>query len=185
MEDGVNIASVAELKRAREVLDAMLDDAHMLGSPEVVARHFVDGLADCNKLMSAGNDASAGGAQRLASHLLSRYAFDRPGLAAISLRADTSGLTAVGNDYGFENAFSRQIEAIGRPGDMFIGVSTSGRSRKWLKAFEAARTRGISRVALAGSTGGRSRGSFVARAIERGAASAGKHRWCSGTRCAG
>jgi len=154
MEDGVNTGAVAELKRARQVLDAMLDDAPLLKALEAVARHCVERLDAGNKLMFAGNGASAGDAQHLASDLVSRYAFDRPGLAAISLSTDTSVLTAVGNDYGFENAFSRQIEAIGRPGDVFIGISTSGRSPNVLKAFEAARSRGISTVALAGSKGG-------------------------------
>lgn len=153
MEDCVITAAAAELKRARQVLDAMLDDPQLLATLEAVAQHCVDRLAAGNKLMFAGNGASAGDAQHLASDLVSRYAFDRPGLAAISLSTDTSILTAVGNDYGFENAFSRQIEAIGRPGDVFIGISTSGRSPNVLKAFEAARARGIASVALTGSKG--------------------------------
>lgn len=109
-------------------------------------------LRNGNKLLFAGNGGSAAEAQHMAAEYVSRFKFDRPGLAAIALTTDTSILTAIGNDYGYDNVFSRQIEAIGRPGDLLFLSSTSGRSPNVLKALSAARQTGVATVLL---TGGR------------------------------
>ena len=102
----------------------------------------------------AGNGGSAADAQHIAGEFVSRFAFDRPGLAAIALTTDTSILTAIGNDYGYEKLFSRQVQALGSKGDIFIGYSTSGRSPNVLRAFEEARSKGIVCVGFTGNKGG-------------------------------
>jgi D-sedoheptulose 7-phosphate isomerase len=106
------------------------------------------------KLMFFGNGGSAADAQHLATELAVRYSKNRKAIAAIALTTDTSALTAIGNDLGFEQLFARQIEAIGRPGDLAIGITTSGRSRNVLLAFDQARAMGISTASLTGNDGG-------------------------------
>jgi D-sedoheptulose 7-phosphate isomerase len=102
----------------------------------------------------AGNGGSAADAQHIAAEFVSRFAFDRPGLSAVALTTDTSILTAVGNDYGYDKLFSRQIQAIGRAGDIFMGYTTSGRSKNILNAFEEARIQGLVTIGLSGKNGG-------------------------------
>src|SRR5690348_18298504 len=104
--------------------------------------------------MFFGNGGSAADAQHLATELTIRYKADRAAIAAIALTTDTSALTAAGNDIGFERVFSRQIEAIGRPGDVAIGISTSGRSPNVTAALKQARAMGIVAAALTGRDGG-------------------------------
>jgi D-sedoheptulose 7-phosphate isomerase len=106
------------------------------------------------KLMFFGNGGSAADAQHLATELAVRYSKNRKAIAAIALTTDSSALTAIGNDLGFEQLFARQIEAIGRPGDLAIGITTSGRSRNVLLAFDQARAMGISTASLTGNDGG-------------------------------
>jgi D-sedoheptulose 7-phosphate isomerase len=108
-----------------------------------------------NKILVAGNGGSAADAQHFAGELVSRFAFDRPGLPAIALTTDTSILTAIGNDYGYERLFSRQLEANGRPGDLFLGISTSGNSPNVLLAAETARKMSMKVVGLTGDGGGK------------------------------
>ncbi len=105
------------------------------------------------KILVGGNGGSAADAQHLAAELVARFEYDRPGLPAISLTTDTSALTAIGNDYGYEFLFARQLQALARPGDLFIGITTSGNSKNVLKAFEVAPTLGVTRIALCGSGG--------------------------------
>ncbi len=106
------------------------------------------------KLLFFGNGGSAADAQHLATELTIRYKSDRQPIAALALTTDTSALTAAGNDLGFDRIFSRQIEALGRPGDVAIGITTSGRSPNVLRAFEAAQKLGIVTVVFTGGTGG-------------------------------
>ncbi len=106
------------------------------------------------KLLFFGNGGSAADAQHLATEFTIRYKADRPALAALALTTDTSALTAAGNDLGFEHIFSRQIEALGRRGDIAIGITTSGRSPNIVKALTTARTMGLVAVAFSGSGGG-------------------------------
>jgi D-sedoheptulose 7-phosphate isomerase len=107
-----------------------------------------------NKLMLAGNGGSAGDAQHIAGEFLSRLNFDRAPLPAIALSTDTSVLTAIGNDYGYEQVFERQIRGLGKRGDGFIAISTSGRSPNILAALRAARDLGVTTIGFAGGTGG-------------------------------
>jgi D-sedoheptulose 7-phosphate isomerase len=108
-------------------------------------------------LLIAGNGGSAADAQHIAAEFVSRFNFDRPGLPALALTTDTSILTAVGNDYGYEQLFRRQIEANGIGGDVFLGISTSGNSPNILQALEAARLKGMTTFGLTGDTGGKMR----------------------------
>ena len=108
-----------------------------------------------NKLLFFGNGGSAADAQHLATELVVRYQRNRPALAAIALTTDTSALTAIGNDFGFESLFARQVEALCRPGDVAIGISTSGNSENVIRGLVAARTIGAVTVAFAGEGGGR------------------------------
>jgi D-sedoheptulose 7-phosphate isomerase len=108
-----------------------------------------------NKLLVAGNGGSAADAQHIAAEFVSRFNFDRPGLPALALTTDTSILTAVGNDYGYDQLFKRQVEANGVPGDVFLGISTSGNSPNVLLALEAAREKGITTFGLTGQSGGK------------------------------
>ena len=106
------------------------------------------------KLLVAGNGGSAADAQHIAGEFTSRLMFDRRPLAALALTTDTSGLTAIANDYGYEHVFSRQVMALGRPGDVILGISTSGRSPNVMRALEAARDIGMVCLGFAGRDGG-------------------------------
>ena len=106
------------------------------------------------KLLFFGNGGSAADAQHIAGEFVSRFAFDRPGLPAIALTTDTSILTAIGNDYGYEKLFARQVQALGNRGDVLIGYSTSGKSPNVLNAFREARAKGLTCVGLTGNRGG-------------------------------
>ena len=107
------------------------------------------------KLLIAGNGGSAADAQHFAGELVSRFLFDRPALSAIALTTDSSILTAIGNDYGYENVFARQIQAHGRSGDVFIAISTSGNSANILKAIQTAKAIGLVVIGLTGRSGGK------------------------------
>lgn len=144
-------AQVAEVQR---VMTAILKDARLHASLEEAANACVVCLQDSGKFLLAGNGGSAADAQHIAGELVSRFAFDRPGLPAIALTVDTSILTAIGNDYGYEKVFALQVQAHGKKGDMFIGYSTSGRSPNILRAFEEAHTYGLLCIGLTGNRGG-------------------------------
>ena len=124
-----------------------------LGEIILVIDHIVTALKRSNRVIFAGNGGSAADAQHLAAEFVSRYKFDRPGLPALSLSTDTSMLTAIGNDYGFEKIFSRQIEAQARPGDIFLGITTSGNSKNILSAFHTCKALNIRSIALCGQGG--------------------------------
>lgn len=136
-----------------EVKQKILADQNLLDAIARVTDTCVAALRRGNKILLAGNGGSAADAQHIAAEYVSRFEFDRPGLAAIALTTDTSALTAIGNDYGYEFVFSRQIEALGREGDIFIGISTSGNSKNVLKAVESAKKLGVITVALCGAGG--------------------------------
>jgi len=108
-----------------------------------------------NKTLIAGNGGSAADAQHIAGEFVSRFYFDRPGLASIALTTDTSILTAIGNDYGYEKLFSRQVQANGVKGDIFIGISTSGTSANVVEALKECKEKGIITVGLTGASGGK------------------------------
>jgi D-sedoheptulose 7-phosphate isomerase len=120
-----------------------------------VGRVLVDALRAGRKVLAFGNGGSAADAQHLAAELVGRYLYDRPGLPAIALTTDASILTAVANDMGYDAVFRRQVEAHGQPGDVAIGISTSGRSPSVVDALRVAKERGLVTVALTGNGGGR------------------------------
>jgi len=144
----------AQIAEAQSVMVAMLADTALLDTIEAAALACIKCIQSGGKILLAGNGGSAADAQHIAGELVSRFAFDRPGLPAIALTTDTSILTAIGNDYGYERLFSRQIQAHGNKGDVFIGYSTSGKSSNILLAFEEARARGLICVGLTGNHGG-------------------------------
>ena len=144
----------AEIARSASLALALSGDARLQEALEAAARASVTCLGDGGKVLLAGNGGSAAQAQHLAAELVSRFAFDREGLPAQALSTDTSILTAIGNDYGFEHLFARQVRAHGRKGDVFIGLSTSGTSPNVLRAFEEARARGLVSVGFTGNRGG-------------------------------
>ena len=116
-----------------------------------VARAIEVSLRAGGKVLLAGNGGSAADAQHLAAEFLSRFVADRAPLPAIALTTDTSVLTAIGNDYGFEHTFERQVRALGRPGDVFIAISTSGKSRNVMLALKTAREQGLVTVGFSGA----------------------------------
>ena len=122
---------------------------------EAIAGLMIDCLASGGRIFWLGNGGSAADSQHLASELVGRFERDRPGLASLALTTDSSALTAIGNDYGFDQIFARQVEALCRPGDLVIGISTSGNSPNVLRALERARALGIATAAFSGRDGGR------------------------------
>ena len=143
-----------EIGKTRALLDALLADEALLAATEAAARLCVDALRAGGKILLAGNGGSASDAQHIAGELVGRLNFERPGLAALALTADTAVLTALGNDYGYDRVFARQVEALGRRGDVFVGFSTSGRSKNVLAALETARAQGLATIGFAGRSGG-------------------------------
>jgi D-sedoheptulose 7-phosphate isomerase len=121
---------------------------------EAVARRMAEVLRRGGKLLFFGNGGSAADAQHLAAEFVNRFLRDRGALAAVALTTDTSTLTSIGNDLGFDQIFSRQVEALGRPGDLVVAISTSGNSPNVLRAVEAARRLGCATVGMTGGSGG-------------------------------
>src|SRR5262245_29513876 len=119
-----------------------------------VARRVCECLRSGGKILTFGNGGSAADAQHLAGELVGRFTLDRAALPALALTTDPSVITALGNDMGYESVFRRQVEAHGRPGDVAIGISTSGRSANVVEALRAARSRGLVTVGLTGNGGG-------------------------------
>lgn len=139
------------IRESVDVKIQLLEDETVLGMIDTVAGVIVDAYKTGHKTLWAGNGGSAADAQHMAGELVNKFAFDRPGLAALSLSTDTSIITAVGNDYGFDRLFARQIEAQGCPGDVFIGISTSGKSPNLVNALAACKQKGITSVAIVGA----------------------------------
>lgn len=144
----------AELQESIRTKQRLLADDDLIETIGAVAEACVAAYRRGNRILVAGNGGSAADSQHIAAELVSRFYFDRPGLPAIALTTDTSMLTAIGNDYGFERLFARQVQANGREGDVFIGISTSGKSRNILAGLEEARTHGICTVGFTGATNG-------------------------------
>lgn len=140
---------------------ATLASLHNVLTPEFlaainpVAERMVETLRSGGKFLIMGNGGSAADAQHIAAELVGRYKIERPGLAAIALSTDSSILTAWSNDYSYETVFSRQVEALARPGDLVWGISTSGNSGNVVRAFEAARAIGATTFGLLGRDGGK------------------------------
>ncbi len=144
----------SEISKTLTVIQAIQNDAALLNQVEKAVNLIVASLNAGGKVLIAGNGGSAADAQHFAGELVSRFNYDRPGLAAIALTTDTSILTAIGNDYGYERLFSRQVQALGRKGDIFIAISTSGNSKNVLEGIAAARQAGLTVLGLTGQHGG-------------------------------
>ncbi len=142
------------LRQTRDLMDASLRDAALLDATGRAAAALTATLKAGGKLLVAGNGGSAADAQHIAGEIVGRFLFDRAPLAAIALTTDSSILTAVANDYGFDHVYARQVRGLGRPGDLFVGISTSGNSPSILRACEAARELGLTVVGLTGAGGG-------------------------------
>ena len=130
-------------EQSRDVVAAALDDSAFVKSIADIAESMERCLRAGGKVLLAGNGGSAADAQHIASELVGRLVNDRAPLAAIALTTDTSALTAISNDYGFDQAFARQLRALGRKGDVFVAISTSGRSPNMVAALKAARELGL------------------------------------------
>lgn len=135
------------------LLDAMADDAPLCEAVAAAAQACVVSLRAGGKLLLCGNGGSAADAQHWAAELVSRFHYDRPGLAAMALTTDGSILTGIGNDYGNTRIFARQVEALGRAGDILLALSTSGRSPNVLDALQAARAQGMGTIGFTGEAG--------------------------------
>lgn len=137
--------SIATKQRAVEVLAEPI---------ELAARRMTQAVVEGHKILSCGNGGSAGDAQHFSSEMLNRFERERRGLPAIALSTDTSTLTSIANDYSYDQVFARQVRALGTPGDLLLGISTSGRSPNVVEAVEAAHDQGMNAIVLSGRDGG-------------------------------
>lgn len=144
--------SIAELRALLDASAAL--EVGVAAAGEAILRALLQG----GKLMTCGNGGSAADAMHLAEELVGRYHRERRALPAICLNADPTAITCICNDYGYENVFSRGVEALGKPGDVLVGFTTSGNSINVIRAFEAAKKLGITTVLLTGKDGGKARG---------------------------
>ncbi|MFA6247552.1 MAG: D-sedoheptulose 7-phosphate isomerase [Mucilaginibacter sp.] len=147
---------IEELYEHRNIIQKVIEN--LSGDIETACRVMVSVLKDGKKVLIAGNGGSAADAQHIAAELSGRFVKERKALPGIALTVDTSALTAIANDYGYHHVFSRQVEALAQPGDLFIGISTSGNSQGILNAFEAATKIGCKTLGLSGRDGGKMNG---------------------------
>jgi D-sedoheptulose 7-phosphate isomerase len=141
------------LKLSLAALERATQDAALLAAARKAAEVVIAALRSGNKLLIIGNGGSAADAQHIAAEIVGRYKQDRPAYAAIALTTDTSALTAIANDYGFEQVFARQVAGLGSRGDVLLALSTSGRSPNILAALRTARDRGLVTIGFTGSKG--------------------------------
>jgi D-sedoheptulose 7-phosphate isomerase len=144
-----------ELAQSAAVLHAVAQDAALHATLAQAALATAEALKAGRKLLIAGNGGSAADAQHLAAEFVSRLVQDRPAMRALALTTDTSALTAIGNDYGYERVFARQLEALGQSGDVFLAISTSGNSPNILRGLERSRQMNLITIGLTGKTGGK------------------------------
>lgn len=135
-------------------MESVLNNEDLLIQIQSASNQCINAFKNGKKILLAGNGGSAADAQHIAGEFVSRFNFDRPGLPAIALTTDTSILTAIGNDYGYQNLFSRQIQAIANSGDIFIAYSTSGNSLNIINALKEAKKMGVICIGLTGGRGG-------------------------------
>lgn len=139
-----------EMRKATHMIDQMVADDDLIATVERVGSLCADAVRNGGKVMFCGNGGSAGDCQHLAAEMVGKLVFDRPGMAGLALTTDTSALTAIGNDFGYEHVFARQVEGLGRAGDVLVGISTSGQSKNVVAAMARARSMGIRTVAMTG-----------------------------------
>ncbi len=144
-----------EIEASIKVKHKLLDDEKLLDKILDVSRACLKTLLDGGKIIFCGNGGSFADAQHLSAEFTSRFLFDRPALASIALGTNNSGLTAMGNDYGYENIFARELEALGKPEDILIGITTSGNSANIIKGVDEANKIGITTFILTGQSGGK------------------------------
>lgn len=144
-----------QVKDSIETKQKFLADEKNIELLDTIAAELIAAYRAGKKTLIAGNGGSAADAQHIAAEFVSRFYFDRPALASIALTTDTSALTAIGNDYGYELLFSRQLEANGQAGDFYIAISTSGNSPNILKSLESAKKLGIKTIGFTGASGGK------------------------------
>ena len=154
MDDAETAYARSYLKESLDALAAAGGDPEFLKTLAAIAQEIAKALSAGCKIMLCGNGGSAADAQHIAGELLSRFEGDRAPLPAIALTTDTSVLTAIGNDYGYDHVFERQVTGLGNKGDVLIAISTSGRSANILKALDAARAKGVLTVGFTGRKGG-------------------------------
>lgn len=150
LDRGDDIA-INHLAASREVIDLALKDKGFIRSVHAIATLMLSRLRAGNKILFAGNGGSAADAQHIAGEFVSRLNYDRAPVAGLALTTDTSVLTAIGNDYGYDQLFARQVQGLGRSGDVFVGISTSGRSPNILAALSVAREMGVHTVGFTGN----------------------------------
>ena len=149
---------IESIKESISAKERLLASAETVATIARVSEVLIDSLRAGHKLLLFGNGGSAADSQHIAAEFVGRFAFDRPALPALALSVNTSALTAIGNDYGFDQVFSRQIEALGASGDVAIGISTSGNSPNVLQGLITARKLGLHTVAFTGGNGGKMMG---------------------------
>jgi len=145
---------VEYLQESCDALQAAIEDAHFVDTVAAITDHVVNALTAGGKVLLAGNSGSAADAQHIAGEFLGRLYYDRAPIAAVALTPDSSVMTAIGNDYGYEQVFERQVLGLGRPGDILIAISTSGCSPNILRALDAARRIGVIAIGFTGRSGG-------------------------------
>lgn len=141
----------AQIQETQRVMSTMLADETLLARVEAAAEACIHAMKRGNKVLLVGNGGSAADAQHIAGEFVSRFAFDRPGLPAIALTTDTSILTAIGNDYGYDKLFARQVQAHAQKGDILIAYSTSGKSPNVVAALQEARNRCVVCIGMTGN----------------------------------
>lgn len=155
MEDRISQFVQGEFDKSLRNFQLMAESTELRNQINEAVALCVSALGSGRKMMFAGNGGSAADAQHWAGELVSRFYYDRPGLPAIALTTDSSILTAIGNDYGYDYTFARQLEALGQLGDVFVAISTSGNSPNIIRAVEAARQRGLRVIGFTGQSGGK------------------------------
>lgn len=141
-----------EIIKTQDVCKKIIEDQLIMTEIETISSSLVNCLNNGNKILLMGNGGSAADAQHIAAEYVSRFNFDRPGLSAVALTTDTSALTAIGNDYGFDMVFSRQIQAIANKDDVVIAYSTSGKSKNIINALQEAKNKGLITVGMTGAS---------------------------------
>jgi D-sedoheptulose 7-phosphate isomerase len=143
-----------QIKDSIDLKQLLIESQPLLAEIEKAAVLILSAFRNNKKVLLAGNGGSAADAQHIAAEFVNRFCFDRPGLPSIALTTDTSVLTSIGNDYGFDKVFARQISAIGNKGDVFVGISTSGTSRNIIEALRTCKEDGIATICFTGAGGG-------------------------------
>ena len=144
-----------EIEASIDAKQQLLENEILLDKIIDISKSCLDSLRSGGKIIFCGNGGSFADAQHLSAEFTSRFLFDRPALASIALGTNNSGLTAMSNDYGYENIFSRELEALGKPEDILIGITTSGNSPNIIKGVDAAKKIGITTFILTGKSGGK------------------------------